>query len=383
MITRIHVTNFKSFDDFVLDKLGPFVCLIGMNGSGKTTFLQLLGVIRAAMRGNVFDFSLGGHEVDFKDFLTAGNSKRTFSVEIDFRLSSGAFRWQWLFNVAERATSFESVAALDETSGEEGRRVFLYKEKKIHFNDSVLENRFSFKGSFLAYLRLDAGNPLFELRNEVGRIMGLGVMDPIAISAPAKASGKHIFIEENGKNLPAFISRLSPEQLAEFVQTVQAFYGNDQLSDIRVQGRQFGWKRLAFSELSKTLDSVHLSYGTLRFMAMAAMKYTDSSILYFDEVENGINQECFNALLSLLTSFSGKQVFITSHSAVFLNYLSDEQARASVFFLWRDPSHHAHATKFFEIDSDKAQELKYTGAGEVMSLTDLRELASDLSKSED
>ena len=44
MITHFHIENFKSLADFDLpprgQKLAGFTCLIGMNGSGKTSLLQ-------------------------------------------------------------------------------------------------------------------------------------------------------------------------------------------------------------------------------------------------------------------------------------------------------------------------------------------------------
>lgn len=347
---------------------------------GKNDLPQLLGIIRAAMQGDVGRFILGGHEVDLKDFLTAGSAKRTFSVETDLELKNcGRFRWSWTFNVAEGATTFESVTAIPDSEEDAEKRLFQYKERKIIFGESSESAQFSFKGSVLSFMNLPSDSPLAAIRNELKGISGLGVMDPMAISAPAQASKAAVLIEEKGKNLPAFISRLSSDQSKEFVQTVLSFYGKDKLSSLQVKGRQFGWKRLAFTELSKTLDSVHLSYGTLRFMAMAAMKYSHASILYFDEVENGINQEGFKALLDLLTSYSGKQVFITSHSAVFLNYFSDDLARKGVYFLYRGQDHRAKAVRFFDSLAEKSRDLEYLGAGEIMSMTDLKELGERLS----
>ncbi|MGH7135468.1 MAG: AAA family ATPase, partial [Pirellulales bacterium] len=51
-ITSIHVENFKSLVDFDLDT-PKFTCLIGLNGSGKSTVLQFIDFLAQQMRGNI------------------------------------------------------------------------------------------------------------------------------------------------------------------------------------------------------------------------------------------------------------------------------------------------------------------------------------------
>ena len=41
-INSIHVTKYRCFDDISLNELGRFVCLVGANGSGKSSILELL-----------------------------------------------------------------------------------------------------------------------------------------------------------------------------------------------------------------------------------------------------------------------------------------------------------------------------------------------------
>ena len=72
-----------------------------------------------------------------------------------------------------------------------------------------------------------------------------------------------------------------------------------------------------------------------------------------------------------------KQVFVSTHSGLFLNYLTDEQARSEVFFLFKDAQGHTCAKRFFDIPpmSDK---LNVLGLGEAMGDTDLIDLSSEL-----
>lgn len=50
MIRKISIHNFKSLKD-VEHPLGSITCLIGLNGSGKSTILQAIGFVQAMMVG--------------------------------------------------------------------------------------------------------------------------------------------------------------------------------------------------------------------------------------------------------------------------------------------------------------------------------------------
>jgi len=61
VIRRIQIDNFKSLDGFSLPPMGTpplanFTCLIGANGSGKSTVLQTLDFISHLIRGNVSEW---------------------------------------------------------------------------------------------------------------------------------------------------------------------------------------------------------------------------------------------------------------------------------------------------------------------------------------
>ncbi|MCX6640642.1 MAG: AAA family ATPase [bacterium] len=64
MITRLHIQNFKSLRDVVIDPMPPFMVLVGANSSGKSNFVKalefLFSVMREGLSNSVDKF--GGYE---------------------------------------------------------------------------------------------------------------------------------------------------------------------------------------------------------------------------------------------------------------------------------------------------------------------------------
>ena len=58
-ISRLEVENFKSLVDFRMD-LAKFTCLVGLNGSGKSTVLQFVDFLSELMRGNLSEWLMEG-----------------------------------------------------------------------------------------------------------------------------------------------------------------------------------------------------------------------------------------------------------------------------------------------------------------------------------
>ena len=55
MIKSVWVDNFKSLVDFELE-LAKFNCVVGLNGSGKSTVLQALDFVSQLMVGDIDDW---------------------------------------------------------------------------------------------------------------------------------------------------------------------------------------------------------------------------------------------------------------------------------------------------------------------------------------
>lgn len=367
MITKIHVKNFKSFSDFAIEGMGNRVYLIGLNGSGKTTFLQLLEFMSALMRKSGLDWRIGGEPVTHKDLLNAGSARKTIDIDATVRLDEHEYRWTIAYNAQEGTVTEEKIAV-------DGTPALHYRGKYLKAGGISGNQQLSLPGSALCYYTSNAG--LNRFRQHIIGIQGIGVLNPMSIAAPVRDVAKKAGIEPDGRNLPVVLDRLSKEQKDEFRNTVLAFYGESRgIQGFQPKSRQFGWRRLFFTELDKAIDAVHLSYGTLRYMVIAALRYSSAPILFIDEIENGVSQEGMRDLAALLDRFGDRQLFVTTHSVLFLNYLDDGQARDGIYLLQRTPENGPTlARRFFRDIPGKDIALQHLNPGEAVSITNLREV---------
>lgn len=123
-------------------------------------------------------------------------------------------------------------------------------------------------------------------------------------------------------------------------------------------------------------ESKHVNDGMLRMMAILTELLTDHKFLLFDEIENDINAELVDFLLTTLVE-SRQQVLVTTHSPMILNYLEDEVARTAVQYLYRMPEGYTRSIRFFDIPS-VSKKLEVMGPGEAFVDTALPELQEEI-----
>lgn len=371
-ITKISAKNFKSLADFEMADLPQFVCLIGVNGAGKTTLLQALGFVRAMMSGKVNEW-LASHDMTPGDLFTIGPEKRSIiEFKIEALIDGEEASWECKFNPREMRCSYEKLFEKGNVYTFSSGKLTI--QKKNEAKPKTLEfERTNYEGSIFSFM-------LTELSSHLCFMRAFGVLDPGAIAESTRFTSDKIApeVRENGENISGFIASLPTEQQRQIFDSLSEFY--PPLIDFKVKKQRFGWKSLLFSELEKTTFSAsNLSYGTLRLFLLISQQYTQSNAIMFDEIENGFNQELFENLVRLLLNYGNppKQVFVTTHSGLFLNYLPDDVARQSVYFLYKDSHNHTKATRFFDIKSMN-EKLNVLGPGEAMGDTNLNHLVEEL-----
>lgn len=389
MITHFHIENFKSLADFDLPpegtELAGFTCLVGMNGAGKTTLLQAFDFTARLMTGRVKDwFAMRGWSPwDVRTRYGAqegGNIKLAVELRLpDGRQARWEAEWDWetmrcarekiSFLGGESLLKFSSEGSMwiatDDTHGEEFPKI-----------------PFSFEGSVLSSLQLEGYHPaLTAVKNTLQGLHSLELLSPHLIRRSSQQSDD---IGVGGEQLTGFLSQLSTEQWDDLTAKIRSIY--PQVESLRTQPKQFGWKGLLVKESGmggNEVTEAHINDGFLRVLAMLSQAYTPHGILLLDEIENGINPAVAEKLMDFLVSLSrqDRQVIVTTHSPVILNYLEDDVAREGVILLFKTADGRTHSRRYFDIP-ENGQKLRSLGPGEVFLDTSIEALVDRLSVEE-
>jgi len=377
MITDLQVTNFKSLSEFVITGLGKFICLVGLNGAGKTTLLQAIDFIGRMSMGDG-DFRTWGKT----ELLTIGSASRTCGFSVTIRTEAQEpqrLKWSGKYNVDRQRFVEESI--VDETT-EPHTLLLQVRDGKLYelslAPDGDRKNirsisDYNYRGSVLAAIKFQSSS-VNCVKEALQSLKSLELLSPHALR---RASQDADAIDIGGGGLAGYLSKLGPAETEHLRKKLSEFY--PEVVGYDIKKKKFGWRRLSVSEamLKNPISATHVNDGLLRMIAILSQRYNRQQFVLFDEIENGINQEVIGRLVAELTDFNGKQVMVTTHSPLVMNYLADDQAKASVYFLYKDRSAHTHARRFFEIPGI-ADRLKFLGPGEIMGNTDLIRLAAEI-----
>ena len=379
MITRIQIRNFKSLSDFDLDNIGMFTCLVGLNGAGKTTLLQALDFLGHLVYG----------QTDFRgwsknELLTAGGKLRTIAFRITFKISQlNEIFWTGKYNVDRLKFSEEFIFTYDHIQNKIKKYYLILRDGRLLYEGMPLETTkivsknisdYNYKGSVLSAFMYDDAI-ISAVRDELQGLNSLELLSPDTLRHASKPVEN---MEIGGEGLAGFIYNLSKENFCELNSSIQNYCRY--INNLYIKNKKFGWKQLLSKEVTGSeIPATHINDGFLRIIAILTQKYSKKKFFLFDEIENGINQELIEKLLDTLRNFNGKQVMVTTHSALVLNYLSDEEARQSVVLLFKDKKGSTRATRFFELP-EIAEKLRFLGPGEAMGDTDLVKLTNDLAE---
>ncbi|BDY14022.1 hypothetical protein HCR_23350 (plasmid) [Hydrogenimonas cancrithermarum] len=190
-----------------------------------------------------------------------------------------------------------------------------------------------------------------------------------------------------GEKLSAFISELPLEKRNELLNEIKKFF--PKVFSIETRSIKGGWKELAmyenFDANKLKIESRHLSDGFLRILAILSQLLTTESVLLFDEIEDGVNQELVKLLMQFIVN-SPHQTIIATHSPLILNYLEDEMAKRSILFVYRCLDGSVRVINFFDavmkFQKLSKQEMELFGPGEWMQSVDLVELSKLLATQE-
>jgi predicted ATPase len=383
MLKSIKIKNFKSLEDIEIT-FSKNSFLIGMNGAGKSSILQAIDFLSAISSGEVEEW-LEARGWSRKDLTFYGNRKSLIDIGVTFFLGKQEYIWRILFNNKSLRCSSEIIAKrTDEPNFTpilviHSGTAIIYEEKTVKFKEKI---NFKYNGSILSALKSDIlGDELNSIHKFFNEICSAELLSPTLMKKRARESKNSIGL--GGEKLSAFINSLDKEKREKLQNALKDFFPN--IDSFETKSLRSGWKTLSLVERHNNkpikTDSMHLSDGVLRILAILSQLLTTESVLIFDEIEDGINQEFVEKLVDTLLN-SLHQTIVATHSPLLLNYLDDEVAKESILFVYKTQNGATKVGNFFEI-IEKYQEISQHeydlfGAGEIMQRVNLLELTEKL-----
>lgn len=389
MIKSIWIDNFKSLVDFELE-FAKFNCLVGLNGSGKSTVLHALDFLSQLMLGDLDEWLKKRHW-ESADI----NSKLTKKSNIDFKVVlqdrvwgeivwSGSVNRKTL-NCTQERVRWNGVFMLRVDDGYYGigtisglpndvEKIAVEMARAAPERFPIV---FEYQGSILSQLKDNQTNLLLHVvKASILQIESLDLLSPELLRSRAKTSEGKLGL--GGEKLSAFIHESGKEGKEKLRQLLTKVYG--QLESVETRSLRSGWKQLEISERfgDHKLKSTarHINDGMLRLMAILTQLESDNELLLFDEIENGINPELIEYLIDHLVD-APQQVLVTTHSPMILNFLEDDVAKEGVIYLYKNNLGFTRSIKLFAIPS-MAKKLEFMGPGEAFVDTDLIRLYQEI-----
>jgi predicted ATPase len=381
-IKSVEASNFKSLVNFRL-VLAKFNCLIGLNGSGKSTVLQFIDLVSQLVRGDMKGW-LRQRKWNSSELKSKLTKKKNIDFCVRFSNVEGepAGRWEASYSPSTNRCTRERIDLFDfvlETS-KDHVEVFDLKEAKGKRHEIA----FDYEGSILSALKEELLPPsILECKRLFEEVKSLDLLAPEYLRQRTRESLGTL--GRGGQNLSAFLHEMSDQKRLALIADLKSVY--PRLQGLHAKSLRSGWKQIEISEAydglesgllpAMTTEARHINDGMLRLMAIVAELATENRFLLFDEIENGINPELVEFVIDKLVT-ARQQVLVTTHSPMILNYLDDETARAGVIYLYKTPQGHTKSIPFFSIPS-LAEKLTVMGPGEAFVDTNLTGLAEEIS----
>lgn len=360
-IHSVRVKNFKTLRDVHMKDIPNFAVLIGANGTGKTTFIDVFGFLKDCLVNNVrtavqkrAGFSQlvsrgqesGSIEIELKvqlDFETSKKRIVTYHIEIGQEAGRPIIRREILkWRRGERGKPFHFIDFAN-GSGEAIAESFDAFAEAVAERELEREHQALDSPDILAlkalgqFKRFDAASQLREL------IEGWAVSDfhiTDARKEPDAAPAEHL--SETGDNLALyaqFLKENHPEIFADLLQKMAARVPG--VAEVTPEDTGDGRIALRFRDTAfeKGFIARTVSDGTIKMFAYLALLHDPSPhpLLCIEEPENQLYPTLLNILAEEFAAYTARrtntaQVFVTTHSPDFLGAVPLE----SIYWLHKE-----------------------------------------------
>ena len=350
MIKELIIRDFFSFKGEHKIELNSGVnILVGVNGSGKTSFLNAFTLLHEGIAGNGLS-ALFRQWGTYNAIINACGEQKPdcFSITYVFDadvlkkiVPASPFKNDVYYKITVFPIGDGTSYSLCETLYSEDSRCKKKKFAYLEFRNGIGRISVRKKSGTIEVEKYDGGMlsaqelalrqitdpqrylPSFVVREAINAIAGYSKFNFDKVRQPAEANDFKRLIS-TGENLSQLLSNLNNNYTFQYEKIREC------LSDINPNftgiGYNFFGSRLYLSlrekNLSHAIDALHMSDGTLKYMLLLSIFHNPDrgSLIDIDEPESCLHPDMIRSVAKMMKSAAKtSQIIVATHSALLLN----------------------------------------------------------------
>ncbi|OGW28204.1 MAG: ABC transporter ATP-binding protein [Nitrospinae bacterium RIFCSPLOWO2_12_FULL_47_7] len=338
---RIHIKGFRRLEDIQLE-LRNLCVLIGANGSGKTSFLDVFNLLAASAEGRLNNAisSFGG----FSSILTANQTKQ-MSIEVSMKVPRQQYPLKYALTVESRGVAYEiAEESMTQQRTQNPNDPFKHIES---IRDDIRYFEVG-KGKLIRptwehkplETSLSQVPKMFhepeEFRNRLAsstfyHVLNVEPRSPVRLPQPLQPA---MLPGRDGENLISCLFYLREtnrdrfETIEDALRTAFPDFVRLDFPPVAAGTLSMTWKDRNFSH---PLFPLQLSEGTLRFLWLATLLQSPglTAITLLDEPEVSLHPQLLCLLAGLMREASSRtQLIVATHSDRLIRFLKPEEVVA-------------------------------------------------------
>lgn len=353
MLKRLHIQNWRSLRDVVIDELTPITVFIGANSSGKTNIMDALRFVRdIEVRG----LESAVYELGYQRILTDAlkpETDRTMRLGLTYRvphLSPELLQEDILLRFDQRTLPFWYSRQLQEgqTLLEPAEEVEIpTKNHGLNFKSFI-----SSSPTNLIQRWGEINQALNAWKTKRWQILSENFNPPDRI--PRQETGNRRVMEADGRNMVhilEYVVDAYPELWFELLEELRYIF--PAVTELRFTDPSSYERRVLVYESpnNSIISAPTVSFGTRRSMALLAAMYAlnmpaefapysspiismgaeASGLIVAEEIDAGLNPGVLQRLVEQLRVYTEgehpRQILLTTHNPRFLDYFEPEEVR--------------------------------------------------------
>lgn len=381
---RVTLRNYKSIG-YCDVRLGPLTYLVGVNGSGKSNFLDALHLVRDALAGSL-DNALNERGGLSEVRRRSSGHPTHFGIRLEFSLPDGR-RGHYAFNIGSLRDRGYEVQAEECVIGGIGKGPFFQidRGRVRQSSEATFPSVTADRLALVAASGLTAFRPVFDALTA----MGFYNLNPKLMRELQKPQEGRL-LKPAGENIASVVGhleRVAPEQLdivREYLQTVVPMVHGVERKQVGPMETLEFRQDMAGAKHPWRFPAQNMSDGTLRALGVLVALFQGNrdyspTLIGIEEPETALHPAASAALREALTRASAKtQVMVTSHSP---DLLDDRSIGVDAFLAVVSEGGETRIAPLDEASRDALRQQLFS-AGELLRLNQLAPDPVDLAEQE-